>query len=50
MTIQALGYLGIGTDRIDDWTNFATSWLGCRRWTAAPAHAPSAWTTASSAL
>ncbi len=28
MTIQALGYLGIGTDRIDDWTNFATSWLG----------------------
>ncbi len=28
MTIQALGYLGIGTDRLDDWTNYATSWLG----------------------
>jgi 2,3-dihydroxybiphenyl 1,2-dioxygenase len=28
MTIQALGYLGIGTDRLDDWTNFATNWLG----------------------
>jgi 2,3-dihydroxybiphenyl 1,2-dioxygenase len=26
--IQALGYLGIGTDRLDDWTNFATGWLG----------------------
>ena len=28
MTIQALGYLGIGTDRIDDWTSYATNWLG----------------------
>lgn len=28
MTIQALGYLGIGTDRLDDWTNFAINWLG----------------------
>jgi 2,3-dihydroxybiphenyl 1,2-dioxygenase len=28
MTIQGLGYLGIGTDRVDDWTNYATSWLG----------------------
>ena len=28
MTIQALGYLGIGTERLDDWTNFATNWLG----------------------
>jgi 2,3-dihydroxybiphenyl 1,2-dioxygenase len=28
MTIQALGYLGIGTDKFDDWTNFATNWLG----------------------
>jgi 2,3-dihydroxybiphenyl 1,2-dioxygenase len=28
MTIQALGYLGIGTDKLDDWTNFATGWLG----------------------
>src|SRR6516165_10239550 len=28
MTIQALGYLGIGTDKLDDWTRFATDWLG----------------------
>ena len=28
MSIQALGYLGIGTDRLDDWTSFATNWLG----------------------
>ena len=28
MTIQALGYLGIGTDKDDDWTNFTTGWLG----------------------
>jgi 2,3-dihydroxybiphenyl 1,2-dioxygenase len=28
MGIQALGYLGIGTDKLDDWTNYATNWLG----------------------
>src|SRR6516162_3406904 len=28
MTIQALGYLGIGTAKLDDWTNYATNWLG----------------------
>jgi 2,3-dihydroxybiphenyl 1,2-dioxygenase len=28
MTIQALGYLGIGTDRLDDWTDYAANWLG----------------------
>jgi 2,3-dihydroxybiphenyl 1,2-dioxygenase len=28
MTIQALGYLGIGTDKLDDWTHFAANWLG----------------------
>ncbi len=28
MAIQALGYLGIGTDRLDDWTSYATNWLG----------------------
>jgi 2,3-dihydroxybiphenyl 1,2-dioxygenase len=28
MTIQALGYLGIGSDKLDDWTNYATNWLG----------------------
>ncbi len=28
MTIQGLGYLGIGTDKLDDWTNYASNWLG----------------------
>jgi 2,3-dihydroxybiphenyl 1,2-dioxygenase len=28
MTIQALGYLGVGTDKLDEWTNYATNWLG----------------------
>lgn len=28
MTIQALGYLGLGTDRLDDWADYATNWLG----------------------
>ena len=28
MEIQALGYLGIGTARLDDWSDFATGWLG----------------------
>jgi len=28
MSIQGLGYLGIGTDKLDDWTDFATNWLG----------------------
>jgi 2,3-dihydroxybiphenyl 1,2-dioxygenase len=28
MSIQALGYLGIGSDKLDDWTQFATNWLG----------------------
>ncbi|MBV9776351.1 MAG: VOC family protein [Acetobacteraceae bacterium] len=28
MTIQALGYLGIGSAKPDDWTDFATKWLG----------------------
>ena len=28
MSIQALGYLGIGTGKLDDWTDFATNWLG----------------------
>src|ERR1700760_2630159 len=28
MTIQALGYLGLGTPKLDDWTGFATSRLG----------------------
>jgi 2,3-dihydroxybiphenyl 1,2-dioxygenase len=28
MTIQALGYLGIGSTKPEDWTDFATNWLG----------------------
>ena len=28
MEIQALGYLGIGTEKLDDWSDFATGWLG----------------------
>ena len=28
MEIQALGYRGFGTDRLEDWTDFATGWLG----------------------
>jgi 2,3-dihydroxybiphenyl 1,2-dioxygenase len=28
MSIQALGYLGIGSNKLDDWTGFATGWLG----------------------
>jgi len=28
MAVQALGYLGIGTQDIDDWSGFATPRLG----------------------
>lgn len=28
MSIQALGYLGVGSDKFDDWTAFAVNWLG----------------------
>jgi 2,3-dihydroxybiphenyl 1,2-dioxygenase len=28
MEIQALGYLGIGTAKLEDWSDFATNWLG----------------------
>ena len=28
MSIQALGYLGVGSDKLDDWTAFAVNWLG----------------------
>src|SRR5215470_12206076 len=28
MEIQALGYLGVGTGKLDDWTEFATTGLG----------------------
>lgn len=28
MSVQALGYLGIGSDALDDWSRFATRWLG----------------------
>jgi hypothetical protein len=28
MSIRALGYLGVGSDKLEDWTAFATIWLG----------------------
>lgn len=28
MAVQALGYLGVGTDQLDDWTSFATATVG----------------------
>jgi catechol 2,3-dioxygenase-like lactoylglutathione lyase family enzyme len=28
MEIQALGYLGVGSGKLDDWSDFATGWLG----------------------
>jgi 2,3-dihydroxybiphenyl 1,2-dioxygenase len=28
MSVQALGYLRIGSDKLDDWSSFATGWLG----------------------
>ncbi len=31
MEIQALGYLGIGTAKLDDWSDFATNWLGMQK-------------------
>ena len=48
MTIQALGYLGIGTDRLDDWTDYATNWLGMQAVNRGAGVPRSAWTTASS--
>lgn len=31
MTITSLGYVGIGADNLDDWTDFASNWLGMQR-------------------
>ena len=28
MTLQALGYVGIGSDKLDDWAGYATRFLG----------------------
>jgi hypothetical protein len=28
MEIQALGYMGVGCANIDEWSDFATGWLG----------------------
>lgn len=28
MTIQSLGYVGVGASNLSDWTDFATNWLG----------------------
>ena len=27
-TLQSLGYVGVGANDLDDWSNFATGWLG----------------------
>ena len=48
MTIQALGYLGIGVANVDDWSEFATRTVGMQAMTAAPPAARFAWTTAAS--
>ena len=31
MTIEALGYLGIGSPKLDDWSDFATNGLGLQQ-------------------
>lgn len=28
MEIQALGYVGVGASNLQDWSDFATNWLG----------------------
>src|SRR5271168_1675330 len=28
MEIQALGYMGVGASNVDEWSDFATKWLG----------------------
>ena len=28
MEIQAFGYLGVGSDKVEDWSAFAPAWLG----------------------
>ena len=28
MEIQAFGYLGVGSDQVEDWSAFAPAWLG----------------------
>ena len=28
MEIQALGYMGVGASNVDEWSDFATRWLG----------------------
>ncbi len=48
MSIQALGYLGVGSDKLDEWTDFATNWLGMQAVDRSAGVARSAWTTASS--
>jgi len=46
MEIRALGYVGLGSAKLDDWSDYATRWLGMQ---AAGACALSEWTTGSSA-
>jgi hypothetical protein len=44
MEIQALGYLGVGTVKLDDWTLLTTRGSGCRPWIVAQARELFAWT------
>ena len=48
MAVQALGYIGIGIQNIDDWSDFATSQLGLQWLTERLRAAPSAWTIVAS--
>lgn len=31
MELQSLGYVGIGGTALDDWSDFATRWLGMQQ-------------------
>ena len=50
MAVQALGYLGISTQNIDEWSDFATRQLGCSWSTVRLPAAPSAWMIVASEL
>lgn len=46
MEIQAFGYLGVGTTKLDDWTSLATGSSGWRRVIEALGPGRFAWTIA----
>ena len=45
MQLNALGYIGIRSARLDDWNSYATGLLGMQRVDPPGRCAPSAWTT-----